>query len=159
MLVYELEVEPLGRFADVATRNLSTKVNGESKGEVKFPKQTIKIGGLKYNAGDEVEIELRDEDAAGNISEPAVYRFTATDTIAPDAPSGLKVTVVGEVPDAHPLDAIEVHKTKDGKVGEGTKIAPPSGVEPGVPVEALIAVERQGKDGGGKIAVEEISEE
>lgn len=43
-----------------------------------------------------VRLELRDTDNAGNVSEPSVFLFDATDTVAPPEPGLLGVTHTGE---------------------------------------------------------------
>ena len=126
-LVYEVSVSAPSD-GDVVTRRLTLRVNGEEAGVIDTPGSTIKFGGLKFNEGDEVDMRLVDIDDAGNQSPPAVFSFTAADTIAPAIPGGFGAVPVSEImvmvtPATVTTDA-EGHSKVDGKKGEGTKVAP-----------------------------------
>ena len=126
VLIYEIAIGPVESSSDVVERHLKVYVNGFSEGMVKLERTAVKAGGLRFNAGDFVRLELRDVDEAGNHSEMAVCEFEAADTIAPDAPVGFGVTLVGEFEtegpdliDSHPLATVESHEKTSGKAGEG----------------------------------------
>ena len=126
MLIYEIAIGPVESSSDVVERHLKVYVNGFSEGMIKLERTAVKAGGLRFNAGDSVRLELRDVDEAGNHSEMAVCEFEAADTIAPAAPVGFGVTLVGEFetegPDpieSHPLATVESHEKTSGKAGEG----------------------------------------
>lgn len=134
MLVYEVKIGEAA--ADVAERHMVTEINGVDMGTTRFDGRVVKAGGLRFAHGDKVKLTLRDVDAHGNHSEPAVCEFEALDTIAPAQPQGFGVEIVGEVPDSmatvHPLATVEGHEKTDGKAGEGEKaiaVELPSGGE------------------------------
>jgi len=126
-LVYDVQVAAPSD-SDVVTRRLSIRVNGQPGGVLDTPGSTCKFGGLKFNQGDEVDLHLVDIDDAGNESPPAVFSFTAKDTIAPGIPGGFGATLVAEVSEtvtpAAAAKEVEAHSKLEGKEGEGTKAFP-----------------------------------
>jgi hypothetical protein len=82
--------------ADVVSRMLTITVNGEDMGTVDVPVDSTELSVFSAPQDAEVTLTLVDVDDAGNKSEPAVYSFVATDTIAPAQPGGLGVTLTGE---------------------------------------------------------------
>lgn len=82
--------------ADVVSRMLTIMVNGEDMGTVDVPVDSTELSVFSAPQDAEVALTLVDVDDAGNKSEPAVYSFVATDTIAPAQPGGLGVTLTGE---------------------------------------------------------------
>jgi hypothetical protein len=82
--------------ADVVSRMLTIVVNGEDMGTVDVPVDSTELSVFSAPQDAEVTLTLVDVDDAGNKSEPAVYSFVATDTIAPAQPGGLGVTLTGE---------------------------------------------------------------
>lgn len=82
--------------ADVISRALTVVVNGEDMGTSSVPGNMTELGVFSAPQGADVTLTLVDIDNAGNNSEPAVYSFVATDTIAPAQPGGLGVTLTGE---------------------------------------------------------------
>jgi hypothetical protein len=82
--------------ADVVSRMLTIMVNGEDMGTVDVPVDSTELSVFSAPQDAEVTLTLVDVDDAGNKSEPAVYSFVATDTIAPAQPGGLGVTLTGE---------------------------------------------------------------
>jgi hypothetical protein len=82
--------------ADVVSRTLTIVVNGENMGTVDVPVDSTELHVFSAPQDAEVTLTLVDMDDAGNKSEPAVYLFVATDTIAPAQPGGLGVTLTGE---------------------------------------------------------------
>jgi len=82
---------------DVVTRLLTLVVNGEDQGTAELPAtaaDNLSVFSVPQDA--EVVLTLVDVDDAGNKSEPAVLTFTATDTIPPQQPGALGVTLVSE---------------------------------------------------------------
>lgn len=120
MLLYEIRIAPVSAESDVLERHLKVVVNGTEVGVVRYARETVKVGGLRFLDGDEVHLELRDVDDAGNASEPAILDFIAKDTIPPDAPEGFGVELIGEVSAAHVIAAAEGHSDAEGKPGAGT---------------------------------------
>lgn len=82
--------------ADVVSRLLTITVNGEDMGTVDVPVDATELSVFSAPQDADVTLTLVDVDDAGNKSEPAVYSFVATDTIAPAQPGGLGVTLTGE---------------------------------------------------------------
>jgi len=81
--------------ADVVARLLTASVNGESS-EKTYEGSVTKFDDLTVTQGDNVLLSLVDVDDAGNRSAAAVLEFVATDTIPPQQPGGLGVTLVSE---------------------------------------------------------------
>ena len=128
VLIYEITMGQVAASSDVTERHMKTIVNGQEQGIVVLERNSVKIGGLRFNDGDKVRLELRDVDDAGNHSEPAVVEFVAADTIAPDVPTGFGVLLVAEIKaeptpvNSHPLIAVESHRETEGKPGEGKAV-------------------------------------
>jgi hypothetical protein len=82
---------------DVVTRLLTLVVNGEDQGTSELPAdaaENLSVFSVPQDA--EVVVTLVDVDDAGNKSEPAVLTFTATDTIPPQQPGALGVSLISE---------------------------------------------------------------
>lgn len=143
MLIYEVHVSKILGSSDVVSRHLKTFVNGSEKGAVKLPRETVKIGGLAFHVGDNVRLELRDVDEAGNHSDPAIVDFVVHDTIAPAAPMGFGIKVVGERPDdGEHLAQVESHDRVDGKLGEGQPAKSLIAMEPELPSGEIVEGDR-----------------
>lgn len=93
-LVYELTCAP-PVDADVMERRLTVKVNGAVVATDFYASNVSNLGERTFVQGDNVVLSLVDVDDVGNVSEPAVVEFVATDTIAPSVP-GLDVKLVRE---------------------------------------------------------------
>lgn len=93
-LVYELTCAP-PVDADVMERRLTVKVNGVVVATDFYASNVSNLGERTFVQGDNVVLSLVDVDDVGNVSEPAVVEFVATDTIAPSVP-GLDVKLVRE---------------------------------------------------------------
>ena len=82
---------------DVVSRLLTLVVNGEDQGTAELPASAaegLSVFSVPQDA--EVVLTLVDVDDAGNKSEPAVLTFTATDTVPPQQPGALGVTLLSE---------------------------------------------------------------
>lgn len=96
MLVYSVSAGP-AVDPDVVARRLTITVNGEAISDpVEYAANSTALGEVKAPQGAAVVLSLVDVDDAGNVSEPAVVEFTATDTIPPSTPGGLGVTLLRE---------------------------------------------------------------
>lgn len=85
-LVYELTcAAPVD--ADVMERRLTVTVNGVVLGTDVFSSDVTNLGERSFVHGDSVVLSLVDVDDVGNVSEPAVVTFVASDTIAPSSPA------------------------------------------------------------------------
>lgn len=82
--------------ADVVTRQLTVTVDGVSEGTRAFEGAATDLGTLEVLQDSNVVLTLVDVDDAGNLSEPAVVNFVATDTLPPSAPGAFSVTLVSE---------------------------------------------------------------
>lgn len=82
--------------ADVVSRLLTITVNGEDMGTAEVAVDLTELSVFSAPQDAAVTLTLVDVDDAGNKSEPAVYSFVATDTLAPAQPGGLGVTLTGE---------------------------------------------------------------
>ena len=72
--------------ADVATRELTTTVNGTAQPAVNaLPTDTDSVVG-QFAEGDVLSVSLVDIDASGNRSEATVEELTVSDTVAPPKP-------------------------------------------------------------------------
>ena len=161
MLSYSVHVARLPGNSDVVSRHLKTTVNGTESGCVHLPRETVKIGGLRFRVGDVVRLELRDVDAAGNHSEPAVIDFVCHDTIAPAAPLGFGLELDGEVPDGDHLESVEGHDKVSGKPGEGVPakaVTQPKAPEPVVVPPLKDEVRAEEHEGPRKFHAEEEKE-
>ena len=156
MLIYEIMMGQVAASSDVTERHVKTIVNGKEQGVVVLERNSVKIGGLRFNDGDKVRLELRDVDYSGNYSEPAVVEFVAADTIAPDVPTGFGVLLVAEIKaeptpvNSHPLIAVESHNEAAGKPGEGKAVVSIDSEELGTidPGSALKKLSHALKSGG-----------
>lgn len=98
-LVYSLSCEaPVD--GDVVERRLTVTVNGETVSTDPYAPDTVDFGEFTFAQDDNVVLSLVDIDDVGNVSEPAVLEFVATDTLPPVVPGGFSVALVREVPDA-----------------------------------------------------------
>lgn len=94
-LVYEVVAAP-PVDADVVARRLTVTVNGSPSDPVDHDAATTVFPEVSFEQGDVVVLALSDVDDAGNVSEPAVYEFTAADTIPPAKPGEFGVRLVRE---------------------------------------------------------------
>jgi hypothetical protein len=85
--------------ADVVSRVVTLKINGEDKGARTFEGAVTDLGTVTAPQDAEVELSLVDVDDAGNMSQPATYTFTAVDTLPPAVPGAFNVTLVSEAPE------------------------------------------------------------
>lgn len=82
--------------ADVVQRELIASVNGETVSTTVWSGTAVDLGVISVPQDSQVELTLVDIDDAGNRSAPAVVTFVAADTVPPQAPGGIGVTLVGE---------------------------------------------------------------
>ena len=95
-LVYSVSAGPVVD-ADVVVRRLTVTVDGvEAPAFPDFPADTTSFGEFTVPQDAQVVLALVDIDDAGNVSEPAVLEFTATDTIPPAKPGEFGVSLVRE---------------------------------------------------------------
>lgn len=95
MLIYSVTAGPVVD-SDVVKRLLTATVNGEASEPSEYPADTTNFGEIGFADNDSVILSLVDVDDAGNSSEPAVFEFVATDTIAPAQPGSFGVTLLRE---------------------------------------------------------------
>lgn len=96
-LKYDVALDPLPAGSDVAKRRLKVTVDGVDRDPVEvdagaaFPQ-------LEVPQGSQVKLVFNDVDDATpeNVSPDASFEFQALDTLPPNAPSGMSVTLVGE---------------------------------------------------------------
>lgn len=84
---------------DVVERRVTVTVNGENVSTDPYAPDTVDFGEFTFAQDDSVVVSLVDVDDAGNVSDPAVLEFVATDTLPPVVPGGFSVALVREVPD------------------------------------------------------------
>ena len=95
-LVYSVSAGPVVD-ADVVARRLTVTVDGVAEVLPDYPADTTVFGeAVTVPQDSNVILTLVDIDDAGNVSEPAVLEFVATDTIAPAQPGSFGVTLVRE---------------------------------------------------------------
>lgn len=95
-LVYSVSAGPVVD-ADVVARRLMVTINGEAApASPDFPADTTSFGEVTAPQDAQVVLALVDVDDAGNVSEPAVLEFTATDTIPPAKPGEFGVSLIRE---------------------------------------------------------------
>lgn len=96
-LVYSVSAAPVVD-ADVVARRLTVTVNGELADAIPdFSADTTTfVEAVTVPQDANVVLTLVDVDDAGNVSEPAVLEFVATDTIPPAKPGEFSVTLVRE---------------------------------------------------------------
>jgi hypothetical protein len=82
--------------ADVVTRVLTVNVDGIGRDSVEFSGTATDLGEIVVPQDSYVVLSLVDVDDAGNKSEPATLEFTATDTVPPQQPGALGVSLVSE---------------------------------------------------------------
>ena len=93
-LVYAVTAGP-AVDPDVVSRRLSVTVGGETT-TTSFSADSTSFGEVTVPQDAAVVLTLVDVDDAGNVSQPAVVEFVATDTIAPAQPGELGVSLVRE---------------------------------------------------------------
>lgn len=94
VLVYKVSAQPPVDH-DVVERRLTVTVDGESTVK-NYPGDTTDFGeAVRATEGASVVLSLMDVDNAGNLSEPAVLEYVATDTLPPQRPE-FGVTLVRE---------------------------------------------------------------
>lgn len=98
-LTYAIVVTPVVN-GDVVSREFSVSVNGEARPLQTFTADTTDFGSVTVPQDSNVALSLVDVDDAGNKSTPAVVEFVAADTIAPEQPGAITVTLVGEQTDS-----------------------------------------------------------
>jgi len=97
-LVYSLSCEsPVD--GDVVERRLTVAVNGETVSTDPYAPDTVDFGEFTFAQDDNVSVTLVDVDDVGNVSDPAVLEFVATDTLPPVVPGGFSVSLLREVAD------------------------------------------------------------
>lgn len=94
-LIYSVSAGP-AVDSDVVKRRLTVTVNGEVLSATEHDGNATSFGEVKVAQDASVVVSLVDIDDAGNESQPGVFEFTATDTIAPSQPGSLGVTLVRE---------------------------------------------------------------
>lgn len=94
-LVYSVTAGP-AVDADVVRRRLSVTVNGETT-STEWEASATALGEVTVPQDSNVVLTLVDTDDAGNVSQPAVVEFVATDTIPPAKPGEFGVALVREV--------------------------------------------------------------
>jgi hypothetical protein len=94
-LVYSVTAGP-AVDADVVRRRLSVTVNGETT-STEWEASATSFGEVTVPQDSNVVLTLVDTDDAGNVSQPAVVEFVATDTIPPVKPGEFGVALVREV--------------------------------------------------------------
>jgi len=96
MLRYTVNFPPRPPIADLATREVTQQLNGESAVRP-FPPEAVDFT-VDCEAGTLVSLSLVDIDTSGNRSDPsAPLAFTATDTVPPPAPGGMAVARVEQI--------------------------------------------------------------
>jgi hypothetical protein len=82
---------------DVVARRITVTVDGTAREVLPdFPAEATSFGEVAVPQDSQVVLTLVDVDDAGNVSEPAVLEFTATDTIPPAKPGEFGVSLVRE---------------------------------------------------------------
>lgn len=81
---------------DVVKRVLTVTVDSVDNAPVEFDGAATDLGAIVVPQDSNVKLTLVDVDDAGNQSEPATFEFTATDTLSPQQPGALGVTLVSE---------------------------------------------------------------
>lgn len=94
-LVYSVTAAP-PVDADVVARRLTVTVDGTAFDPKEYTASTTRFDDVSVEQGSQVILALSDVDDAGNVSEPAVLEFEATDTIPPAKPGEFGVTLVRE---------------------------------------------------------------
>ena len=95
MLVYSVTAGTPGA-GDVVERRMTIQVNGSVVDTKSYGGEVVDLGEIKVEENAEVVLNLVDVDNAGNVSLPAIFAFTALDTIAPPAPGSFGVSIVRE---------------------------------------------------------------
>lgn len=80
--------------SDVVERRLTVDVEDSDPVTTTFGGDTTDLGEVKVERDAVVELSLVDVDSSGNVSEPATFSFTATDTIPPARPGEFGVTLI-----------------------------------------------------------------
>lgn len=97
MLTYVVNVAaPLDK--DVVQRELIVTANGDVVTTRVLAGSSVDLGAFTVPQNANVTITVTDTDDAGNRSEPAVIDFVAVDTLSPQMPGGINVTLVSETP-------------------------------------------------------------
>lgn len=117
-LVHQLVRETQGMAADILTYSVKcdapTDPDVESRkikvevGDVVLKEDTVgaavtDFGTVDVEQGANVKISITDIDDSNNASPPLVSAFVAADTLAPTAPTGMTVTLVGERENPDPV--------------------------------------------------------
>jgi len=95
MLIYAVTAAA-SADADVVERRLTIEIAGEPPVSKTFGGSDTNLGEIAVPQDATATLSLVDVDDAGNPSEPAVFEFTAVDTIAPAKPGEFGVTLVRE---------------------------------------------------------------
>lgn len=97
VMIFNVSLPPVPEKSDVATRELQVLVDGvvTKTTEITDLSQAT-VDGLRASVNSIATLELRDVDAAGNMSDPSVHEFAVLDTIPPPAPGALGAIIVGE---------------------------------------------------------------
>lgn len=94
-LIYTIRV-PKTSSKDVVTRFLSIHVNGVLRHRKNYPSLTENFGEFAFKNEDEVVVSITDIDDANNQSFPLTVTFIAKDTIVPDTPSNIDISLIRE---------------------------------------------------------------
>lgn len=95
-LVYSVTAAP-AVDPDVIARRMTVTVNGEPLASYPdFAATATSFGEIEVPQNSHVVMTLVDVDDVGNVSEPAVVEFSATDTIPPAKPGEFGVTLMRE---------------------------------------------------------------
>jgi len=82
--------------ADVVERRLSVTVNNTLVTVDVHSGDTVKFGEKTFDQGDHVLLSLVDVDDVGNVSEPSIVEFVASDTLPPAPPSIISPILIRE---------------------------------------------------------------
>lgn len=81
---------------DVTERRMTIQVNDAVVDTRVYGGDVTDLGEVSVEQNANVVLNLVDVDDAGNVSEPAVYTFVATDTVVPPVPGGFGVALLRE---------------------------------------------------------------
>lgn len=90
---------------DVIQRELVVSANGEVVTTRVMAGSSVDLGAFTVPQNSNVTITVTDTDDAGNRSEPAVVDFVAIDTLPPQMPGVINVTLVSETSGDAPVES------------------------------------------------------
>lgn len=97
LLTYVVTVAPPVDH-DVVQRELVVSVDGKATSTSVWPGTSVDLGAVTVPQSATVVLTVTDIDDVGNRSVPAVVEFVAVDTLPPQMPGGVSVTLVKETP-------------------------------------------------------------